>query len=159
MIDELDAIRLELGKLWLHFAIFRNSIPRAERTSFDKDLRAYGGVLDRLRATILRDDEVGSNSSKGRTEPLPIASILQFHTGSEVPVQETHIAALHPRVNKTWYVFFTLRRNCSLSFLTMLSNDLPGRLLRPCSQALLSVETISLHEINPSYSNSNLIIV
>ncbi len=49
MVDELDAIRLELGKLGIHFAMFRNLVPSAERKSFDKNLRAYGRVLDRLQ--------------------------------------------------------------------------------------------------------------
>jgi len=57
MVAELDSIRIELGKLGVHFALLRNSLPRAERKSFEKDLRAYGKALDRLQALIPGQDE------------------------------------------------------------------------------------------------------
>lgn len=69
MIDELDSMRIELGKLGIHFTMLRNSLPHAELKSFDKDLRAYGRVLDRLQAAIRGCKETGSNSRKSSRHP------------------------------------------------------------------------------------------
>jgi len=52
MTDELDSIWLELGRLGIHFALFRNSLPPGDLKSFDAALRAYGKALDRLQILI-----------------------------------------------------------------------------------------------------------
>ena len=59
IIKELDSIRIELGKVGIHFALTQAIIPRGHRASYQKDLRAYGNALDKLQALLPRLKRLG----------------------------------------------------------------------------------------------------
>jgi hypothetical protein len=56
-VRELDTIRIELGRVGIHFALFTPRISREERSDYRKLLKSYGESIDRLQEFIHRLQE------------------------------------------------------------------------------------------------------